>query len=94
MDVSAGTYFTCFTGTKVQILTHLVDAGPPDSGEEEDKDDADGVDDSTEIESVCVCERERECVCHGCLFVCVCLCGRVTSINKIYVKYASSSLHY
>ena len=37
-----------------QILTHLVDAGPPDGGEEEDKDDADGVDDSTEIESVCV----------------------------------------
>jgi hypothetical protein len=32
----------------------LVDAGPPDGGEEEDKDDADGVDDSTEIESVCV----------------------------------------
>ena len=66
MDVSAGTYLTCFTGTKVQILTHLVDAGPADGGEEEDKDDADGVGDSIEIESVCVCL----CV-YLCLSVCV-----------------------
>ena len=59
MDVSAGTYFTCFTGTKVLLLTHLVDAGPADGGLKEDKDDADGV----SVTGVCVCLCVSVCVC-------------------------------